>query len=122
MPPQMGGWLLLLAVLLTGSMMGSAATLPWALVPLVFSVAAIAVSVKILRQLKIAGVKGFIRTWTVILLVFSAMSAFLTVTAMAFRPIIGPYQDCMQNAVTLTGLNECQADYQKMLEKMAGAK
>jgi hypothetical protein len=103
-------------------MMSSTTALPWILIPIAFSLAAVGVSIMVLVRLSRAGVRGFIKTWTIVLMCFAGLSLVFTLAAMALQPILGPYQECMQTSVTLTGVNQCQADYQQMLERLGGSK
>lgn len=112
--------MLLLVVLMTGVILYSSAPLPWLVLPLALSLASVGVAVYLLVLMSRARLRGVIRAWAVTMLVFASLSSLFTVGAIALQPIIGPFQTCIRDSVTLTGVHSCQTEYEKSVERMTG--
>lgn len=115
-----GGWIALLAILMSGVVLMSSAPMPWLLLPMALSAISIVLAAVILSRLNKARVKGFMRTWTVIMIVFASMSLLFSLGTLALQPILGPFRDCIRESVTLSGIHECQAEYTQKIERMTG--
>lgn len=112
--------MLLLVVLMTGVILYSSAPMPWLVLPLALSLASVGVAVYLLVLMSRTRLRGVIRAWAVTMLVFASLSSLFTVGAIALQPIIGPFQTCIRDSVTLTGVHSCQTEYEKSVERMTG--
>ncbi|GAA1354122.1 hypothetical protein [Falsarthrobacter nasiphocae] len=111
------GWLFLVVILLTGAMLYSAAPGWLVAIPLVFAAAAIGLAVWLLRRAP----RGMMRTWLVVVMVMAGVNLFMSLGNIALQPVLGPFRECVSSSVTLSGVNECQSEYQNAVERMTGA-
>lgn len=112
----MGTFLLLVIAALATSRL----RLPLQVGSLVFSLAALGVGVWTLVAARRPGLRETVAPMLVLGLVFTSMLALSTSSSLVLWDEQMALQDCLDRALTISAIEQCQADYEQAVEERLG--